>query len=84
MALDGGEDGLLFYRRIANEIPLILRNNSLLFLELGYGESEPVASLLSDAGFSDISVRNDLNGIPRMLKAAYTHKEESCSRNSIA
>lgn len=69
IALDGGTDGLAFYRRIAVEAARVLKDQGLLFLEVGYGESEDVSSLLSSAGFSGITVRNDFSGIPRMLMA---------------
>lgn len=69
IALDGGADGLSFYRRIAEEASRVLKDDGFLFLELGYGESDEVSSLLSSAGFSGITVRKDFNGIPRMMMA---------------
>ena len=69
LALDGGPDGLGFYRRIASDAVRILRPSGLLFLELGFGEAESVAGLLNAAGFTDITVRRDLSGFPRMILA---------------
>ena len=77
IALDGGADGLSFYRRIAEQASRILKEKSCLFLELGYGEADAVASLLSSAGFSDITLRNDFNGIPRMLMAVSAARRKS-------
>ena len=81
LALDGGPDGLSFYRRIASEASRILRKEGLLLLELGYGEAEAVSVLLQAAGFTGISVRKDVRGIPRMMLAEYSRTEVLCSGN---
>ena len=67
MALDGGTDGLDFYRRIAREAPLHLNGGGRIMLELGDGEAEAVSALLADAGFEELVVHPDLQGLPRML-----------------
>ena len=67
MALDGGDDGLDFYRRIAREAPLHLNGGGRIMLELGDGEAEAVSALLADAGFEELVVHPDLQGLPRML-----------------
>jgi len=69
LALDGGSDGLDFYRRIADEAVRVLRPEGLLLLEMGYGESNRISALLASQGFTEITVRNDFSGIPRMLSA---------------
>ena len=69
IALDGGYDGLCFYRRIVYESVRILRKNGFLMMELGYGEAENVSELLHDAGYTDISVRKDLSDIDRIILA---------------
>lgn len=69
LALDGGPDGLGFYRRIASDAIRVLRPAGLLLLELGYGEAEAVSGLMNTAGFTDITVRRDLSGFPRMMLA---------------
>lgn len=69
LALDGGTDGLDFYRRIADEAAKVLKPEGLLMLELGFGEAEPVSALLAAEGFTEIAVSNDFSGIPRMLSA---------------
>ena len=71
-ALDGGEDGLVFYRRIAAEVPRILRPGGLLMLELGYGEAAEVSALLGSSGFSELEIRKDFSGISRMIRAVYS------------
>ena len=79
LALDGGPDGLSFYRRIVSEASRVLRKDGLLLLELGYGEAEPVSELLLSAGYTGICVRNDLSGISRMICAVLSRAEELCS-----
>ena len=69
LALDGGEDGLDFYRRIAAESAAVLRPEGILLLELGYGEADAVSGLLASAGFTGITVRKDFGGIDRMMLA---------------
>ena len=69
LALDGGADGMDFYRRISDESIRILKPGGILLLELGYGESDAVSSLLAAAGFTGITVRKDFSGIARMMLA---------------
>ena len=79
LALDGGMDGLDFYRRIASKSLSLLRPGSHLFLEIGYGEAEEVSAVLSAAGFVRIDCRNDFSGIPRMIHAVSPRTEDVCS-----
>ena len=70
LALDGGEDGLDFYRRIAAEAEDFLQPEGLLALEVGADQADPVSDLLTDSGrFEIVEVRPDLNGIPRVVVA---------------
>ena len=68
-ALDGGKDGLDFYRRIAEDAPRILKPGGRLLMELGFNESSEVSELLDAYGYTDIVVRKDLNGLDRMIMA---------------
>ena len=79
LALDGGADGLDFYRRIASESFSLLRPGGHLFLEIGYGEAEEVSAILSSAGFARIGCRKDFSGIPRMIHAVAPRTEDVCS-----
>lgn len=81
MALDGGADGLGFYRRIAAETLPLLVPGGHLFLEIGYGEAADVSAVLASAGFSGIAVRDDFAGIPRMIHALSARTEDVCSRS---
>ena len=69
MALDGGEDGLYFYRRIARESGSFLKEGGRLLLEIGYDQAADVTGLLEVNGFSDIRVLKDLSGNDRVVTA---------------
>lgn len=68
MALDGHEDGLYFYRKIAEEAPKYLRAGGGLFLEIGCDQGACVAELLRQQGFADVKVVKDLAGLDRVVE----------------
>jgi release factor glutamine methyltransferase len=68
-ALDGGLDGLNYYRAIAAAAPTLLAPSGILAVELGIGQAEPVADLFAAAGLAPSPPRNDLSGMPRALVA---------------
>jgi release factor glutamine methyltransferase len=70
VALDGGTDGLDFYRAIAGEASRLLTPGGRLVVELGIGQDAAVGALFTKAGLSVGAVRNDLAGIPRALSAS--------------
>ena len=73
MALDGGPDGLVFYRRLAHEAPGVLTAGGLIALEIGYDQAEAVTALLAAAkAFTGIETHLDLAGIPRVITAIKT------------
>jgi release factor glutamine methyltransferase len=69
LALDGGEDGLDYYRRIAVQASGFLTPEGLLFLEVGdASQAEEVDGLLGDSScFEVLEMRSDLNDIPRVI-----------------
>lgn len=69
MALDGTEDGLAFYRRIAHESKAWLNPGACIYLEIGYDQGEAVSRLLEAAGFCNIEVIKDLPGLDRVVRA---------------
>ena len=73
MALDGMEDGLFFYRKLAAEAPQWLQPGGRIYLEIGYDQGESVPALLWEAGFVDITVRKDLAGNDRVVRGVYPH-----------
>ena len=70
-ALDGGEDGLDFYRILASEAPSHLNAGGVLYAEFGIGQAEAVKELFSAF---DVEIYKDMQGVDRMLRAAV--KEE--------
>jgi protein-(glutamine-N5) methyltransferase, release factor-specific len=66
-ALDGGEDGLLFYRAIAQYWLPRLKPGGFVAVEIGEGQAEEVSSLFRAAGVSKIRVEPDFNGIGRVV-----------------
>lgn len=67
MALDGMEDGLHFYRRLAEESPAYLKPEGWLMLEIGAEQGEDVKNLLEMAGFCNVTVKKDLAGLDRVV-----------------
>lgn len=72
-ALDGGEDGLDFYRAIVAEGREWLREGGWLFFEIGYDQGEALLSLLKEFGYTEIGLKQDLAGLDRV---AYGKKVE--------
>ena len=69
MALDGGEDGLDFYRSICQQWTQILLPGGRLYFEVGMGQAEDVRRLMQAQGLEDVQIVNDLHGIPRVVFA---------------
>ena len=66
-ALDGREDGLHFYRSIIQESREHLCPGGWLLFEIGYDQGELVKALMSEGGFSEIRVKQDLAGLDRVV-----------------
>jgi release factor glutamine methyltransferase len=70
LALDGGADGLNFYRAIAAAAAELLTPDGAVVVEIGAGQAEPVATIFAAAGLVPSPPRPDLHGVPRALIAA--------------
>jgi release factor glutamine methyltransferase len=68
-ALDGGEDGLDYYRFIIAGAGHHLHENGFLMLELGIDQSDPVKQMAEHEGFREIILKKDFAGIDRILLA---------------
>jgi len=66
-ALDGGEDGLDAYRRLADSAPGYLREGGSLVVEIGAGQSASVQAIFRLSGFSNVAVKKDYAGIDRVI-----------------
>ena len=70
-ALDGGEDGLRFYREILLRSGEHLEEDGFMVVEVGDGESGDVAAIAKTLGFNNISVCKDYSAIERVLRIAF-------------
>jgi len=68
-ALDGGRDGLDFYRRIFSDAPAYLKDNGIIMLEIGCGQSAAIRDLALSAGFTELHFIKDFAGIERIFTA---------------
>lgn len=66
LALDGGDDGLIFYRRICEIAPKILNKGGLLAFEIGFDQADYVRKIM-DKNFKDIKIIKDLTGNDRVV-----------------
>ena len=67
IALDGGEDGLDFYRRIIGGAQDYLKRGGQILMEIGSGQAQVVSELLREAGFKEIYVCRDFAGLDRVV-----------------
>lgn len=71
MALDGGADGLAFYRRIAGDAGAYLDSGGMLFFEIGCEQAEDVRSIMEAAGFWEVEVVKDFAGLDRVVYGSW-------------
>ncbi|MFQ9967059.1 MAG: peptide chain release factor N(5)-glutamine methyltransferase [Peptoniphilus sp.] len=65
LALDGGEDGLFFYRSIIKSSPEFLNHKGFLVFEIGHDEAEDICNLMKDK--FEVEVYKDLNNLDRVV-----------------
>lgn len=70
-ALSGGEDGLIFYRRIVDESISVLKENGVLAFEIGHDQGKEVKDLMEAKGYKNIEVLKDLAGLDRVVIGRY-------------
>ncbi|MCL2396451.1 MAG: peptide chain release factor N(5)-glutamine methyltransferase [Defluviitaleaceae bacterium] len=66
-ALDGGPDGLRFYRDICRDVTEYMTPGGRIYFEIGYDQGHAVKHILCMAGFSDINIIKDLAGHDRVI-----------------
>lgn len=76
LALDGGADGLDFYRKIIAQAPEYLVRGGKLFLEIGSEQAEEVTKLLDEAAYTEINVHRDYAGLSRVIGATCVKRIE--------
>lgn len=69
LALDGGDDGLIFYRKISSDAKKLLKEGGLLAFEIGHDQAKEVSCILEKEGFKNIGFKKDLAGIDRVVFA---------------
>jgi len=73
LALDGGPDGMQFYRLLADEGQFHLRSGAKLMAEFGDGQAATIVDLFDQAGWPSVTTVNDLSHQPRILIASAGH-----------
>lgn len=77
IALDGGEDGLDFYRKIIKDSIPYMEDGGYLLVEIGCDQGKDVAELMQSQGYQDIRIKKDLTGLDRVVIGRY-NKEQIC------
>jgi release factor glutamine methyltransferase len=70
LALDGGEDGLIFYRRVAENWRKAMRSTCILLFEVGYDQADAVERILAENGYRNIRRHMDAFGIWRGVEGS--------------
>ena len=73
LALDGGVDGMQFYRLLADEGQSHLKSGAKLMAEFGDGQASAIVDLFSQAGWPSVTIANDLSHQPRIVIASAGH-----------
>ena len=71
IALNGGTDGLKYYRRIVSRAPEFLKPGGRVILEIGWNQACDVKALLKNTGFLDIKIIKDYAGFDRVVSAVF-------------
>lgn len=67
LALDGGEDGLDFYKEILKGAPVFLKAGGWLVFEIGYDQGKALQQMMTQEGFANVEVIKDLAGLDRVV-----------------
>ena len=85
-ALDGGRDGLDFYRRIFRDAQAYLKDNGIIMVEIGFGQSAAIRELALSAGFTQLHFIKDFAGLERIMAIgsgnakSFTKKEDKAMK----
>lgn len=71
-ALDGGPDGMDFYRKIVSSSRKFLKDGGILMFELGANCADDVSRMFADAGYNETEIQKDYAGIERIIQAKWT------------
>lgn len=70
-ALDGGEDGLFFYREITAKAKDHLPGGGMLFYEIGFDQGEAVKGIMEENGFREVRIVKDFSGLDRVVSGVW-------------
>lgn len=84
LALDGGEDGLDFYRRIIEKAPEYLFRGGTLFMEIGSDQAEAVTGILQKEGYKEIQVYQDYAGLDRVVSAICVEMKSAQEKENVS
>ena len=70
-ALDGGADGIIFYRRIAAEACSWLKDGGRIYVEIGFDQADEVSAIFAAKGYKNTEVIKDLAGLDRVVCCCY-------------
>ena len=76
LALDGAEDGLKFYRILAEKGREHLTAGGYIYMEIGWDQAAPVTELFGETGYREITVTRDMAGLNRVVRAVWPGKGE--------
>jgi release factor glutamine methyltransferase len=71
IALNGGQDGLQFYRRIVSKAHRFLKPGGRIILEIGWNQADDVSLLLGKTGYRDIKIIKDYAGFDRVVSGTF-------------
>lgn len=77
LALDGADDGLLFYRNIIRDSWHFLRDKGILAFEIGCDQGEDVLTIMERAGFCRVEIKKDLAGLDRIVRGEWRWRKEN-------
>lgn len=72
IALDGGRDGLFFYRELTEKAGEFLYPGGMLFFEIGCGQADAVSEYMTKAGYRDVNICRDLAGLDRVVYGVWS------------
>ena len=77
LALDGADDGLMFYRNIVSGSRYYLRDQGILAFETGCDQGEDVLAMMEGAGFCQLEIKKDLAGLDRIARGVWRRRKEN-------
>ena len=83
MALDGGEDGLSFYRNIIARAGEHLYSGGMLFFEIGWDQGCDVSEAMREAGYQDVEICRDLAGLDRVVYGRFRDSKRKVRDRSV-